>query len=280
VIGPRTFLAYRDYRYLKVTSAGLLLAILVYAFHNPEGGPNGGSWLGYTYGAIALSMILWLMWFGVRKRSYRSAGPPLRGWLSAHVYLGLSLLVLVPLHSGFQFGWNVHTLAYALMASVIATGIAGIYFYASVPPEMTRNKPGQKLEALFQQIADGDGELKGLASTLPDHFANAVARCIDDTRIGGGLLRQVSGREPHCSTDRALKEVRTFSQDLSGDSKQRSDVRRLLELLSLRQALLSRIRRDLRYKALLDIWLVVHVPLSFAAVFAVFVHVFSVFYYW
>lgn len=280
MIGPRTFLAYRDYRYLKVASAGLLLAVLVYAFHNPVGGPSGGSWLGYTYGAIALGMILWLMWFGVRKRSYRSAGAPLRGWLSAHVYLGVSLLVLVPLHSGFQFGWNVHTLAYALMAAVIATGIAGVYFYASVPPDMTRNKPGQKLEALFQQIADGDAELKGLASGLPDHFANAVARCVDETRIGGGLLRQLSGRDPDCSTDRALKEVRTFSQDLSGDSKQRTDVRRLLELLSLRQALLARIRRDLRYKALLDIWLVVHVPLSFAAVIAVFVHVFSVFYYW
>jgi hypothetical protein len=280
VIGPRTFLVYRDYRYLKVASAALLVAVLVYAFDSPVGGPSGGTWLGYTYGAIALCLMLWLMWFGVRKRSYRSAGPPLRGWLSAHVYLGLSLLVLVPLHSGFQFGWNVHTLAYALVVCVVATGIAGIYFYASVPAEMTRNKPGQKLEALFQQIADGDAELKGLASALPDHFAHAVARCIDQTRIGGGLLRQLSGRQPDCSTERAMKEVRTFSQDLSGDSKQRADVRRLLELLSLRQALLGRIRRDLRYKSLLDIWLVVHVPLSFAAVIAVFVHVFTVFYYW
>lgn len=280
MIGPRTFLAYRNYRYLKVSSVALLVAIALYAAFEPVGGRGGGTWLGYAYGGIATGLILWLMWFGVRKRSYRSAGAPLQGWLSAHVYLGIALLVLVPLHCAFQFGWNVHTLAYALMVGVIATGIAGIYFYSSVPPEMTRNKPGQKLEALFQQIADGDAELKGLASGLPDHFAKAVARAIDGTRIGGGMLRQLSGEQPDCSTDKALKDVSTFSQDMSGDAQQRTDVRRLLELLSLRQALLGRIRRDLRYKALLDIWLVVHVPLSFAAIIAVFVHVFSVFYYW
>ena len=93
------------------------------------------------------------------------------------------------------------------------------------------------------------------------------------------LRRQLSGTEPDCSTDEALKSVRNFIQDFSGDGQQRAGARRLLELLSLRRALLGRIRRDLRFKALLDIWLVLHVPLSFAAITAVFVHVFTVFYY-
>jgi hypothetical protein len=280
VVGPRTFLAYKDYRYLKSASLGLLLAIGLYVVHRPAGGPSGGSWLGYTYGGIATLMIGWLMWFGVRKRSYHSSGPPLQGWLSAHVYLGLVLLVLVPLHCAFQFGWNVHTLAYALMAAVIVSGMVGVFFYASVPPAMTRNRPGQKLEALFQQIADIDSELKSLASGLPDHFAVEIARSVDETMVGGSVREQLRPDTGDATMAETLKRIRGFSHDMGSEPEQRGQVRRLLELLSLKQTQLRRIRRDLRYKALMDLWLVIHVPLSFATVAAVAVHVFVVFYYW
>lgn len=279
MIGPRSFLSYQRYRYLKVTLVALALAVALYLLHQPPGGPSGGSWLGYSYGAIATGLVLWLTWFGMRKRSYRSAGAPVQGWLSAHVYLGAALLLLVPLHSGFQFGWNVHTLAYALMCGVILSGMVGVYMYASVPAAMTRNRPGQKLEALFQQIADVDSELKSLAGGLPDHFANAVASSIDGTRIGGNLLQQLRTRGSDSPTRLALSAIRRFSQQ-TRDPAQRGDARRLVELLSLKETQLRRIRRDLRYKALLDLWLLVHVPLTVATLAAVAVHVFVVFYYW
>jgi hypothetical protein len=279
VIGPQSFLAYQRFRYLKLALVALSAAVATYALHEPPGGPSGGSWLGYTYGGIATGLILWLLWFGVRKRSYRSSGAPVQGWLSAHVYLGIALLLLVPLHSAFQFGWNVHTLAYALMSAVILSGMVGVYVYASVPSAMTRNRPGQKLEALFRQIADIDSELKSLASGLPDEFARAIAESIGQTRVGGGLRQQMQVREKDSPTEQALASIRDFSQETS-DPVQRGDARRLVELLALKETQLRRIRRDLRYKALLDLWLLLHVPLSFATVAAVAVHVFVVFYYW
>jgi hypothetical protein len=278
VIGPRSFLIYRRYRYLRVSLLFTALAIGAYAYHDPVGGPSGGSWLGYSLGAMATLTILWLMWFGVRRRRYHSTGAPVQGWLSAHVYLGTILLWVVPLHSGFQFDWNVHTLAYALMVGAILSGAVGILFYGIVPTPMTRNRSGEKLEAILEEIADLDAECRLLAVELPDTFAQAVALAVDETRIGGGLLRQLAGRDEECGTTRALEIIRDPDVDL--DSSERDQARRLLALLSLKQALLARARVDLRYKALLDLWLLVHVPLAFATVAAVGVHVFIVFYYW
>jgi hypothetical protein len=278
VIGPRSFLIYRRYRYLRVSLLFTALAIGAYAYHDPVGGPSGGSWLGYSLGAMATLTILWLMWFGVRRRRYHSTGAPLQGWLSAHVYLGTILLWVVPLHSGFQFDWNVHTLAYALMVGAILSGAVGILFYGIVPTPMTRNRSGEKLEAILEEIADLDAECRLLAVELPDTFAQAVALAVDETRIGGSFLRQLAGRDEECGTTRALEIIRDPDVDL--DSSEREQARRLLALLSLKQVLLARARVDLRYKALLELWLLVHVPLAFATVAAVGVHVFIVFYYW
>jgi hypothetical protein len=55
---------------------------------------------------------------------------------------------------------------------------------------------------------------------------------------------------------------------------------RLMDLLAQRKQLLDRVRRHVRYKAWLNIWLYVHVPLAFAVLAAVIVHIISVFFYW
>ena len=45
-------------------------------------------------------------------------------------------------------------------------------------------------------------------------------------------------------------------------------------------SLSERIGRDLQYRALLQVWLYFHVPLSFALLAALTAHVVSVFYFW
>ena len=44
--------------------------------------------------------------------------------------------------------------------------------------------------------------------------------------------------------------------------------------------MLARLRRHLRLKALLEIWLYVHVPATFALLAALTAHIVSVFFYW
>ena len=117
-----SFLTYANKRYLWVALVLLLGSIVAYIWHDPSPHPNGGTWLGYTLGTIGALLIYWLTTYGLRKRSYASNLGSVGGWLSAHVYLGTALLLIALLHSGFQFSWNVHTLAFVLMTLVIVSG--------------------------------------------------------------------------------------------------------------------------------------------------------------
>jgi hypothetical protein len=112
---------------------------------------------------------------------------------------------------------------------------------------------------------------------MPDFVAQATQVGIEETRIGGGLLRQLSGRDPRCGTARALAMLEAREQGTGGE--QREQLSQLKKLIGRKQVLLRRVRRDARHKALLNLWLVFHVPLALATVAAVAVHVFVVFYY-
>ncbi|MFQ5953621.1 MAG: hypothetical protein ACE5JZ_00985 [Kiloniellales bacterium] len=274
----RSVLVFRDFRYLKLTVVLVLAAIVAYLLHRPFGAANGGTWLGYTLGTIGALLIVWLGWFGIRKRRYGVGKLLLEDWLSAHVYLGLGLLVIATLHTGFQFGWNVHTLAYALMVLVIASGAFGLFAYVRYPRLMTENRGGLTLGEIMTNIAELDGQCRDVGMKLGDEINAAVLRAAGETRIGGGVWRQLSGTDPNCATSRALALVQEGTRDLTGDAANAAN--RLMTLLSRKVELLARARRDVRYKALMDIWLYVHVPLTIALLAALFTHVVSVFFYW
>jgi hypothetical protein len=53
-----------------------------------------------------------------------------------------------------------------------------------------------------------------------------------------------------------------------------------VKLLQRKDAVLSRIRQQMRIRALLEIWLYVHVPMTFALIAALAAHIVSVFFYW
>lgn len=280
VVGPEAFWRHRRARYLWWSLLGSLAATSLYAWHDPVGGRSGRTVVGYALGGGAAALMLWLAWFGVRKRSYYASGAPLRGWLSAHVYFGLALPFLVLLHCAFRLGWNVHTFAFVLLLLVAISGIAGVVAYGILPDRITHNRGGRRFESLFEEVASLDQEVGAVASQLPDRFSRAAARAIEETRIGGSAWRQLRGRDPHCATARALQEVLAAEKAANPVEPERSRVVQLIELLARKDALLDVVARDVRQRALLELWLWFHVPLSVAALVAVAVHVFVVFYYW
>ena len=274
----RTILEYQRYRYLKVAVAVVIASIIAYAIYTTPVGRYGGSPVGYALGTIGALLILWLMWFGIRKRRYRGSSGNIQGWLSGHVYLGTTLIVVATLHTGFQIGWNVHTLAYLLMLLVIFSGFYGLYVYLRVPQLMTENLGEDTLDSIILKIADIDREARRLAVGMPDNINALIQDSVQNTRIGGGALAQLSGHARNCPTARALTEIQASVRQFKGEEARAN--KDLYALMLRKQKLVERARIDIRYKAVLDFWLYLHVPLSLALLAALTAHIVAVFFYW
>jgi hypothetical protein len=289
-------------RWLWVGLILMLASLVAYVWHTPMGAPaNGGTWLGYTLGTIGALLILWLMWFGIRKRRYGAGTGSVRGWLSAHVYLGTTLILITLLHSGFQFGWNVHTLALVLMLIVIFSGFFGVYAYLRYPTLMTRNRQDATRDAMLEEISELDQNALMLADAVDPKIHAVVLRSVEKTRLGGGVWAQLTARDdseaalarlreavaqrekeskPQAREQSTMFAMVDFLAGAAGGDQQSESLRKLIDLVTRKKTLATRVARDMQFQALMEIWLYIHVPLSFALLAALTAHIVSVLFYW
>ncbi|HEX8442992.1 MAG TPA: hypothetical protein VF631_05025 [Allosphingosinicella sp.] len=273
-----SFLRHRGYRWLKIALVLSLVSLIAYGAIDVQPRHNGGSWYGYLLGTIGALLILWLTMLGVRKRAMTRGRWSLKAWTSAHVYLGLSLIVVATLHTGFQFGWNVHTLAYALMMLVIFSGIYGISVYATLPNELSDNRAEMTKGQMVDSVYKIDRQLQLAAQPLPGEDTELVVGSTGQNPFAAGLIRRLSGRYSKCPNRRALTEMRRRMTTATGE--QANALETVVNLLERKAAALGRIRKHMKIKALLEVWLFIHVPVTFALIAALAAHIVSVFFYW
>ena len=277
-----SFLTHRNYRWLKVALVGTVLTAVGYVMADIQPRPNGGSWYGYTLGTIGAALIVWLSLLGVRKRRITPGSWSLKGWTSAHVYLGLLLIVVGTFHTGFQLGYNVHTLAWVLMMLVIVSGIYGITAYSTLPEKLSANRGEMTREQMVASLGGIDRQLETAAQPLAREDADMVIAALEHDPFRAGVFARLGGRQRHDPTAEALAHIstsRAWSQDAASQDDN-SAQQRVRALLGRRQSQLAQIRRHMRIKALLEVWLYFHVPLTIALIGALIAHVISVFYYW
>jgi len=289
-----SILAFRKRRYLWLALLVSGLAVLAYWFDDPQEPANGGTVLGYALGTVGALLIVWLTWFGVRKRRYRSTFGTVQGWLSAHVYLGLALLVVVLLHSGFQFGVNVHTLAFALMVLVIASGLYGVYIYMKYPERVSADRSGASRPELLDQLEDIDRRSQRVAAGLPEEYRELVATGVSRTQLGATLWARLRSRDNSKVAVREGGETRIVAnpgqeaaldwlaeqQSRAGDPDAAAQIGELSALLRNKRQLLRQLGEDLRLQATMELWLYLHVPLTAGLLVALVAHIITVFLYW
>lgn len=143
---------------------------LVWLFGGPRIEP--GALVGHTLGIVGFTLMLATeVAYSVRKRVPNRAWGPMRTWLRVHIFTGIVGPWLVFLHVGWRFG-GLAGWALLAMATVVASGFVGRYFYTALP----RGADGTELT-----LAELDGRLAA-AELAMDASPGAHARSIADVQ--------------------------------------------------------------------------------------------------
>lgn len=285
-----SFINHAGYRYLRWSLILITAALVAYIWHDPHPRPSGGTWLGYTLGGISAFIVLLLLYLGIRKRRYRSAMGTLKGWVSAHVWLGLSLLVLTTLHSGAQLGWNIHSVAYLLLIAVVLSGLWGTVIYRRNPALMTSNRNQQNRLVLLQQLFDLDAEALQQADRIGTGLHHEMAQAMQPNETTGFMSRitnrywsdtiRADRDADHRNNVYAIEQTIAAHIAASTDAEQVRQLRDILGTVSKRRQVSRQLGKDLHLQAHMELWLMLHVPLSIALLAALISHVTAVFFYW
>lgn len=273
-----SFLTYRSGRWLWISAVTAVGLVLHYISYQSRTVAYGGSIEGLLYGVAGTGLIAVLMYLGIRKRSYASSTGTLQGWVSAHVYLGLLTLLLIPMHAGFRFGWDVHTLAFVLLAVVILSGVLGLFLYRNIPGRLTRYEAGQQADKIDPEIArllaDMRALMKDKSDVLVQIYKAELAASQSRAPKGWSLLLKGLGGDLLAARSADLaKKVSTIP------SSDQATFQILSQLLLKKTQLEVNLMHQMRLRNALQAWLYIHVPVSIAMVLAVGVHLVAVFLY-
>lgn len=274
----KTFLTYKGGRWLWISLLCSLGFTLQYLNYQSREIAYGGSTVGLLYGVIGTVIIAVLMYLGIRRRSYDSGVGTLQGWVSAHVYLGLMTLVIIPMHAGFRFALDVHTLAFVLLAIVVLSGVLGVGLYQILPVRLTKYESGLQADKIDMEIQRLISDMRAIVKDKSDVLVKLYQDEIDALRNvkpqGWSLLFGRAGSDQLAARAAHLSTVASSIPDAEHPAFQM-----VSQLLLKKTQLEVNLMHQMRLRNALQAWLHVHVPVSVAMVVAVGIHLFVVFWY-
>ena len=123
----------------------------------------GGTPLGLLFGTLSLGIFIFAALLGVRKKLPFLPVGNVQRWLRAHIWLTLLTVPLILLHSGFHLGSPMTTLLMAIYATVMVSGIYGLYLQHKMPTLM---KERLAAEFVYEQIPNIHAQLCRAAEKL------------------------------------------------------------------------------------------------------------------
>jgi hypothetical protein len=126
-------------------------------FHPQHSDLKPAGHTGIRLGVISLGLFLLLFLYPLRKRvKFLQRIGKTRRWLDFHILLGLTVPLLVTLHSSLKLK-GLAGMAYWIMMAIVASGIVGRYLYAQIPrslnaAELSLREIQEQSEALADQI--------------------------------------------------------------------------------------------------------------------------------
>jgi hypothetical protein len=261
---------------------GAATAVYIPYARNSITGPRGGSAMGFAFGIIGFTFMIFSGLLAARKKVEVWRLGRAQSWMRGHLWLGLLSLPMILFHGGFRFGGPLTAVLMVFLILVVASGLFGAALQHYLPKVMTFEVP---FETIFEQIDHVRAELLAEADELIAR-ASAPVKLVAGAPSGdlAATADSVLGAEETLAPLRNFyaREIRPFLEDhrrrdqsLADEEKARGIFEGLRRLLpagmhetttSLEEicAEARQLRRQVRLHHLLHGWLMLHIPLSFA----------------
>ena len=178
------------------------------------------------------------------------------------------------------------------------SGLLGTWLYLVFPRRAAENRKGQRRSELFEELLELNETCVEISARCAPSTELAIQSSITGTAIGGKLWEQLLAIDRSTylgssdihdlgvtspTNNQGQTAILEFIASRAPRVKTGDEPDALSELVSLisrRQELLRRIRKDIQLQGWLQAWLYVHVPVSIALLCALAIHITVVFLYW
>jgi hypothetical protein len=278
-------------RWAIATAVILAAALMVYgASAARSSGPAGGTAVGLTLGIAGFACMLFVTLLSVRKKFPIWRIGRAQTWMRGHLWLGALTLPLILLHAGLGFGHGLTAVLMWLFVIVYASGLYGAWIQHTMPRRILRHVP---METIYEQIAHVRSQLVDEADTLVAAASGKLEVAVPVAASGAvelATVMRVDADDAAPLREFYLKEVRPFlsaptsAHPMADASIARGRLEKMKSLLpaSLHPPLIDleniceeerQLLQQERMHGILHVWLLVHVPLSFALMALAIVHI-------
>lgn len=268
-IGTLTTIVVLTFFFLLVKGIPYYSTPLEERFYHPDHNlfkPSGI--LGHGLGIIGTLLII-IGVFGYRARKkYRwlARFGRLKYWLEFHIFLCSLGPVMILFHTAFKFG-GIVSISFWSMVAVVLSGIIGRFIYIQIP----RTIEGRELS--LNEVKEMKGDLSAIlrgSYQLDDQSYSTIleAAKLNRTDRAGNLF---SGMVRKYFDDR--RAVRTLKNTLKKNRLSRTDIRKVVRLVSHEISLNNRIERLATMQKLFRYWHVAHLPFALIMLIIMVIHV-------
>ncbi len=270
-MNKETFFNHKRYFYLKVFFLLYIFCLIFFCIESSVNSKTFSSIINQILGVISFVAYCYLLYFGLVKRKYKSFKKPIKETLSIHIWLGVFLIFIVPLHSGFSnLGNNLHSYSYYMLVIVVLTGIWGCINYSRMSSDLSTYD--SSLTELINQIEILNIDIKKELTDKTEKFHKLKNNF--DLNLEYSFLKLFLKRNLSI-----LDTQSAASAVLDLEPEERNQAMKVISRIGKKRELQIMLQEKIKNNGWLKIWLYFHVPASFVGLILILLHVFYILIY-